>query len=154
MPVTLFGLIKVLKLLHPYMPFITEEIFMNLRHNDKSIMISEWPKSSKDCEYKDEEAQVEFLKECIKGIRNIRSQMNVLPSKKTKLLFVTEDDNVRKVLIDSTALLEKLAYAREVEVSDSVDIDSDDFATIVNSKAYIYIFLWRIWLIRSLRWKD
>lgn len=132
-------LIKALKLLHPYMPFITEEIFLNLKHSDESIMISKWPERSRECEYKDCEEQVEFLKECIKGIRNIRSQMNVLPSRKTKLLFVAEDDNVRKLLASSTVLLEKLAYASEVEVRDRVDIELDDFVTIVNSKACIYI---------------
>lgn len=132
-------LMNALKLLHPYMPFITEEIFMNLKHNDESIMISEWPKSSKECEYREASEQVEFLKECIKGVRNIRSQMNVLPSKKTKLLFVASDNSVRKLLMDSTALLDKLAYASEIEVRDSMDVVSDDFVTIVNSRLCVYI---------------
>ena len=132
-------LIKALKLLHPYMPFITEEIFMNLKHDDESIMISKWPEISKDCEYRKEEEQVEFLKECIKGIRNLRSQMNVLPSKKTKLVFVVEDDEVRELLKDSVVFLEKLAYASEIEVRDEKEINLNDFASVVNSKAFIYI---------------
>ena len=121
------------------MPFITEEIFMNLRHNDESIMISEWPKFSKDCEYKVEEEQVEFLKECIKGIRNIRAHMNVLPSKKTKLMFTVENDDVRELIFDSDKMLKKLAYASEVLVVDNKDIVLDDYVTVVNSKACIYI---------------
>ena len=79
-----------LKLLHPFMPFVTEKIYKELYNNDESIMISTYPEYSKDLEFKDEEQAVEELKEVITGIRNARAKMNVHPSKKSKLIFVTK----------------------------------------------------------------
>ena len=102
-----------LKLLHPFMPFITEEIYMNLKHNDESIMISEWPQYNPENEYKLEQEEIELVKEIIKGVRNIRANMNVVPSKKASLIFVTEN---AKVINEGATFIEKLAYADKITV--------------------------------------
>ena len=100
-----------LKLLHPFMPFITEEIYMSLQHNDESIMISEWPKYLEEREYKEEQADIELIKEIIKSVRNIRANMNVVPSRKASLIFVTEND---KIINEGAGFIEKLAYADKI----------------------------------------
>ena len=100
-----------LKLLHPFMPFITEEIYMSLQHNDESIMISEWPKYLEEREYKEEQADIELIKEIIKSVRNIRANMNVAPSRKASLIFVTEND---KIINEGAGFIEKLAYADKI----------------------------------------
>lgn len=79
-----------LKLLHPVMPFVTEKIYMQLYHNDESIMISKWPEYTESLSFEKEEEQVEKLKTIIVGIRNLRTNLNVHPSKKSKLIFVTK----------------------------------------------------------------
>ncbi|MBQ8300002.1 MAG: valine--tRNA ligase [Clostridia bacterium] len=100
-----------LKLLHPFMPFITEEIYMSLQHDDESIMISEWPKYMEEREYKEEQADIELIKEIIKSVRNIRANMNVVPSRKASLIFVTEND---KIINEGAGFIEKLAYADKI----------------------------------------
>ena len=102
-----------LKMLHPFMPFITEEIYMNLKHNDESIMISEWPQYDAENEYKEEQEAIELIKEIIKGVRNIRANMNVVPSKKASLIFVTENS---KVIEEGSSYIEKLAYADKITI--------------------------------------
>ena len=132
-------LMKALKLLHPYMPFITEEIFMNLKHNEESIMISSWPLSASYDEFKDEEKAMEFLKDCIKGIRNLRAKANVVPSKKTRLVFVVEDDWQEEVLKKGIVFIEKLACASSIDIERDKNTGFDDFASVVLSRACIYI---------------
>lgn len=85
-------LIQSLKLLHPYMPFITEEIFCNLQDEEESIMISSWPEYKEEWNFAGEERSVETIKEAVRAIRNVRSSMNVPPSKKAKVFVVSEDD--------------------------------------------------------------
>ncbi len=102
-----------LKLLHPFMPFITEEIYMNLKHNDESIMISKWPEYDERKEYKAEIEEIELVKEIIKGVRNIRANMNVVPSRKASLIFVTDKE---KAIVEGEAFIEKLAYADKITV--------------------------------------
>ena len=103
-----------LKLLHPFMPFVTEKIYKELYNNDESIMIAEYPKYEKDLEFKEEENAVEELKEVITGIRNVRAKMNVHPSKKSKLIFVTKE--YEKVIKESEGFLKKLGFSEEIEI--------------------------------------
>ncbi len=105
-----------LKMLHPFMPFITEEIYMNLQHNDESIMISEWPKYDEAKEYKTEQEEIELVKEIIKGVRNIRANMNVVPSRKASLIFVTENS---KAIEEGHDFIEKLASADKITIQTS-----------------------------------
>ena len=102
-----------LKLLHPFMPFVTEKIYKELYNNDESIMISTYPEYSKDLEFKDEEQAVEELKEVITGIRNARAKMNVHPSKKSKLIFVTK--KYANIIKESEEFLKKLGFGEEIE---------------------------------------
>ena len=104
-----------LKLLHPIMPFITEEIYTKLYNNDESIMISKWPEYSKNADFDKEELAVEELKNIITGIRNIRVQRNIHPSKKSKLIFVTSES--KESVENSESWLLKLGFGNEIEIS-------------------------------------
>ena len=106
-----------LKLLHPFMPFVTEKIYKELYNNDESIMISKYPEYDKKLEFKDEEEEVEELKEIITGIRNVRATMNVHPSKKSKLIFVTKEFD--EVIKDSEEFLKKLGFSDEIKVQET-----------------------------------
>ena len=103
-----------LKLLHPIMPFITEEIYTKLYNNDESIMISSWPKYSEEFNFAKEEKQIEKIKQIIIEIRNIRTNMNVHPAKKSTLIFVTENDE--EMIIDSQEFIKKLGFADKIIV--------------------------------------
>ena len=124
-------LCDALKLLHPIMPFITEKIYTKLYNEDESIMISSWPKYEKKYNFKDEEQKIEKIKEIIIGIRNIRNNMNVHPSKKSKLVFVTEE--YKNVIENSKTFLEKLGFANEIIVqNDKAGIDSNAISILLD----------------------
>jgi len=106
-----------LKLLHPIMPFITEQIYTKLYNNDESIMISEWPKYNEKYNFEKEEAQIEGLKQVIVGIRNLRTNMNVHPSKKSNLIFVTKEFN--KMIEESKLMIQKLGFADGIVIKES-----------------------------------
>ena len=131
-------LINSLKLLHPYMPFITEEIFCNLS-DEESIMISSWPVFKEEWKFKDEEKAVETIKEAVRGIRNTRTGMNVPPSRKAKVYVVTQDDAVADIFIKGKVFFTTLAYASDVTIqSDKSGIDDDAVAVLI-PKASLYI---------------
>ena len=93
-----------LKLLHPYMPFVTEEIFCTLQEmtglkEGESIMISSWPVYNPDWEFIRDTESIELIKEAVKGIRNVRSQMNVPPSRKAKVVVVSDNERIREILL-------------------------------------------------------
>ncbi len=131
-------LINSLKLLHPYMPFITEEIFCNLS-DEESIMISSWPVFKEEWNFKDEEKAVETVKEAVRGIRNTRTGMNVPPSRKAKVYVVTQDDAVADIFLKGKVFFTTLAYASDVTIqSDKSGIDDDAVAVLI-PKASLYI---------------
>ena len=131
-------LINSLKLLHPYMPFITEEIFCNLS-DEESIMISSWPVFKDEWNFKDEEKAVETIKEAVRGIRNTRTGMNVPPSRKAKVYVVTQDDAVADIFLKGKVFFTTLAYASDVTIqSDKSGIDDDAVAVLI-PKASLYI---------------
>ena len=107
-----------LKLLHPFMPFITEEIYTKLYNNDESIMISSWPQYSEEFNFAKEEKQIEKIKQIIIGIRNIRTNMNVHPAKKSTLIFVTENDE--EMIINSQEFIKKLGFADKIIVQGNI----------------------------------
>jgi len=109
-----------LKLLHPFMPFITEEIWQALPHEGESIMISQWPQYDEKLNFKKEEAEFEILMDAIKAIRNTRSQMNVPPSKKADLFIETAH---KEIFENGKKFLERLASAAEVHIGDRFDMD-------------------------------
>lgn len=126
-----------LKLLHPVMPFVTEKIYKQLYNNDESIMISNWPKIDEKFNFKDEEEQIEKLKSIIVGIRNARNKMNVHPSKKAKLIFVT---NKYKDLIENSKLfLEKLGFGSEIIIQETKENIDSNAISILESNLELYI---------------
>lgn len=139
----LFTLKKVLtislKLLHPYMPFITEEIFCSLQDEEESIMVSDWPVFEEAFDFKAEENEVEIIKNAVRNIRNLRADMNVPPSKKANVYVVSEKEEVRKVFEDSRVFFATLGYASEVHVqADKAGIADDAVSTVIPD-AVIYM---------------
>ncbi len=133
-------LIDALKLLHPYMPFVTEEIYCTLTDNENdSIMISAWPEYDEANHFAKEEDAVERIKEAVKGIRNMRAEMNVPPGRKAAVYVVSDKDNVRQIFEESKVFFATLGYASEVFVqTDKTSID-DDAVSILVHEAAIYI---------------
>lgn len=112
-------LCESLKLLHPVMPFVTEQIYTKLYNDDDSIMISTWPQYEEKYSFAKEEDEVEKLKSIIAEIRNIRNNMNVHPSRKSKLIVVTE--NYKDLISESEELLKKLGFAEEIQIRANKD---------------------------------
>ena len=131
-------LINSLKLLHPYMPFITEEIFCNLS-DEESIMISKWPEYKEEWNFAKEEKAVETIKEAVRGMRNSRTGMNVPPSRKAKVFVVSDDEQVRDIFEKGKVFFTTLAYASEVVIqSDKSGIDEDAVAVLIpNATVYM-----------------
>ncbi|MCR5704571.1 MAG: valine--tRNA ligase [Eubacterium sp.] len=132
-------LIDGLKLLHPYMPFITEEIFCNLQEEEESIMISTWPEFDEVYNFEKEETAVETIKEAVRAIRNRRSEMNVAPSKKAKVFVVSEDAEVRKIFESGKVFFATLGYASEVVIQEDKTGIEDNAVSVVIPKATIYM---------------
>ena len=137
-------LIQSLKLLHPYMPFITEEIFCTLQEalgecEQDSIMITAWPEFTKDWDFAADENAVETIKAAVKGIRNVRAEMNVPPSKKAMVYVVSEDVKIRGIFETSKVFFATLGYASEVSIqSDKNGIAEDAVSTVIHG-ATIYM---------------
>ena len=126
-----------LKLLHPFMPFITEEIYSKLYHKPESIMMTEFPKYKEELEFKNEEELATEIMNIITEIRNIRSKMNVHPSKKTKLIFVTTTakDEIEK----SEAFLEKLGFANKIEIQATTENIPENAVAILSKNMEVHI---------------
>jgi len=132
-------LIDSLKLLHPYMPFVTEEIFCTLQDEEESIMVSNWPEFDEKYDFSDDEKAVETIKQAVKGIRNVRSEMNVPPSKKATVIVVSDSDKIRKIFEDSKLFFATLGYASEVKIqADNTGIESDAVSTVIEG-ATVYM---------------
>ncbi|MGN0151453.1 MAG: valine--tRNA ligase [Wujia sp.] len=131
-------LISGLKLLHPYMPFVTEEIFCTLT-DEESIMISSWPEYNKDYDFKDDEAAVDKIKEAVRGIRNIRSEMNVAPSKKATVYVVSPKEEIRDIFTASKSFFGMLGYASDVIVQENKNGIADDAVSVVIHDAVVYM---------------
>ena len=130
---------NALKLLHPYMPFITEEIYCTLRPEEESIMIASWPERKAEWDFEADEEAVEIIKEAVRSIRNVRTGMNVPPSKKAKVFVVSEDEAIRETFENGKVFFGTLGYASEVVVqADKAGID-EDAVSAVTSKAVIYM---------------
>ena len=133
--VLVYVLTDILKLLHPFMPFITEEIYQAIPHDTESIMISKWPEYDPTLSFADEEAQMEKIMDAIRAIRNRRAEMNIPPSKKSKVYVETAFSDVFAV---GSEFIKRLAYASDVEIADGFG-DLGNTVTIVTNDAKIYI---------------
>ena len=129
-------LVNSLKLLHPFMPFITEEIFGYLPTGEDTIMLSAWPKYDASLNFKDDEKRMQLVMDAIRSIRNLRTQMNVVPSKKAKVIIVTNDTSIFE---GTEAFFEKLAGASETVIqSDKANID-ENAVNAVTEGAEVFI---------------
>ena len=132
-------LIDALKLLHPYMPFITEEIFCTLQTKEESIMVSEWPLFREDRQFTKEENAIGLMKEAVRGIRNVRTEMNVTPGRKAAVYVVSENEGVRQIFEEGRQFFTSLAAASELTVqADKSGID-DSAVSVVIPNAAVYI---------------
>ena len=132
-------LIQALKLLHPYMPFITEEIFCNIQDEEESIMISRWPEYTDEWNFETDEAAVDTIKAAVRAIRNLRTGMNVPPSRKAKVYVVSAKEDVRYIFESSKSFFATLGYASEVHVQeDKAGIDENAVSTLIHDAA-VYI---------------
>ncbi|MBO5167170.1 MAG: valine--tRNA ligase [Lachnospiraceae bacterium] len=132
-------LIDALKLLHPYMPFITEEIFCTLQSEEESIMVSDWPVYDEARSFIKEEKDIEIIKEAVRGIRNIRTEMNVAPSKKASVFVVSENADVSGAFKDGALFFASLANASEVSVQADKAGIAEDAVSVVIPGATLYI---------------
>ncbi|NLJ87599.1 MAG: valine--tRNA ligase [Epulopiscium sp.] len=125
-------LINALKLLHPYMPFITEEIFTFIQDEEETIMLSVWPTYKEEWNFSAEENEIELMKQAIRNIRNLRAEMNVPPSKKAKIYVVSNEYNVRDIFNRGKTFFSSLAYASELVIrEDKSGIDDDAVSTVI-----------------------
>ena len=132
--VLLYVLDQILRLLHPFMPYVTEEIWQTIPHEGETVMLSEYPTYKPELDFPEEEAEMRRVMEAIRAIRNRRSEMNVPPSRKAKVYVATKFADTFK---NGSAFIEKLASANGVEVADNFDIDGA--VTVVTADAKIYI---------------
>lgn len=132
-------LLDALKLLHPYMPFITEEIFCTLQNREESIMISDWPVYDGDKQFAEEEKAIEAIKEAVRGIRNIRTEMNVAPNRKAQVYVVSQNDEIRRIFEEGRLFFAALSYASDVVIQEEKEGIAQDAVSVVTAGAVLYI---------------
>ena len=132
-------LLQSLKLLHPYMPFVTEEIFCNLQEEEESIMVSDWPVYKNEWNFAADAKAVDTIKEAVRAIRNVRSEMNVPPSKKATVYVVSEKEDIRDTFTSGNIFFATLASASEVIVQPDKTGIAEDAVSAVIANAVCYI---------------
>jgi valyl-tRNA synthetase len=132
-------LINALKLLHPYMPFITEEIFQHLQSDEETIMLSKWPEYKEEWNFAQQEAEMDQIKEAVRNIRNIRAERNVPPSKKAKVFVVSQNEETRLMFEHAEVFLKTLASASELCVQADKDGIEENAVSCVIENAVLYI---------------
>jgi valyl-tRNA synthetase len=132
------ALSDMLKLLHPFMPFITEEIWSHLPDRDSALIQAQWPVRDQEADQAAVD-QMEYMIEAIRTIRNARSELNVIPSKKAKIFIESNDEWAKATLLNHQGFLKTLASASEVAVIDSADSLSEEAVTAVIEKAKFYL---------------
>ncbi len=132
-------LIHALKMLHPYMPFVTEEIFTNLQDEEESIMVSSWPEFKEEWNFAKDEMAVDTIKDAVRGIRNLRAEMNVPNSRKATVFVVSEKEEVRHIFEDAKVFFATLGFASEVLVqADKTGVADDAVSTVIHD-AVVYM---------------
>ena len=131
--------ITLLKLLHPFMPFVTEEIFCALQDKEESIVISQWPEYRKEFDFPNEEADIEILKSAVKAVRNIRADKDVAPSKKVNVQIVTDDDKTEATFTKGSNIFKLLAKSETLDVlRDKSEVPSDAVSAVIEN-AVVYV---------------
>ena len=134
--VLVYVLDQMLRLLHPFMPFITEEIWQSIPHEGEALIIAQWPTVRSDLSFKTECDQMESVMDAIRAIRNRRTEMNVPPSKKAALFVLTSKP---QIFHEGEGFLQRLAYADEVTLLDAEPANLDGMVTITTAEAKLYI---------------
>jgi valyl-tRNA synthetase len=132
-------LTEALKLLHPFMPFITEEIFCTLHPEEETIMLAKWPEYKAEWNFSKEEEMLEHCKDLVKGIRNVRTDMDVPPSRKAKVFIVSEDAALRETFEHTKEAYQNLAGASEVAVQTDKSGIGEDAVSVVIPGATLYL---------------
>ena len=132
-------LTEALKLLHPYMPFITEEIFCTLQSEEDTIMLSKWPEYKEEWNFPEEEAAIEHCKDLVKGVRNVRTEMDVPPSRKAKLFIVSENTDLCATFENNKEVYVNLAFTNEIAVQTDKTGISDNAVSVVIPGAVVYL---------------
>lgn len=130
---------NILKLLHPFMPFITEEIWQHLPGTEGALMLSSWPSYKYEYEFSNSENRITYIMNAIKGIRNARAEMNVAPSRKAKLMFITEDEEIEKIIKTGERYFVDLASASHIEIRDNKENIGEDNVVVVLNKCEVYM---------------
>ena len=134
--VLLYVLTETLKLLHPFMPFITEEIYSALPNGGEALMTEEFPQYTDKYDFPEDEADFETIMSAVKALRSRRAEMNIPPSKKPRLIIVTDR---KKVFADGASYLTKLAYAGSVEIADETPDDTSQTVSVATEGAVMYM---------------
>ena len=132
-------LINSLKMLHPFAPFVTEEIFTSIQEEEETIMLSKWPEFEQNLSFEESEQNIELIKVAVKNIRNIRSEMNVPNSKKAQVIIVSENENVLKIFENGEVFFKALAYASEISTRKNNEGIGNDAVSIVIPNGVIYM---------------
>ena len=133
------ALTEGLKLLHPFMPFITEEIFCTLMPEEESIMISSWPEYREDRCFSEAELAIESFKEAVRGVRNIRTEMNVPQNRRTSLYIVGKNEEICRMYEECAKSFVNLALAKEIHVQADKSGIGEDAVSVVVSNAVVYL---------------
>ena len=134
--VLVYVLDQTLRLLHPFMPYITEEIWQSLPHEGKALIVAKWPVTSEMLSFKEEEAHMESVMNAIRAIRNRRAEMNVPPSKKATLYVLTSKP---QIFTEGEGFIQRLAYADRVELLESEPANLDGMVTCATADAKLFI---------------
>lgn len=137
--VLLFVLKGILKLLHPFMPFITEEIWQHLPGGDTPLILNNWPVYKEEFNFPESEETIEFIKSGIKGIRNARAEMNIVPSRKSKQIFVTKDEKIKNIIHNGRRYFLNLASSDEIEIVDNKEGIGEDNISVVLDKCEVFL---------------
>ena len=137
--VLLYVLENILKLLHPFMPYITEEIWQALPNREAALIVSKWPEYREELVFEKEERATEYIENAIREIRNARSEMNIENSKKSNTLVYTKDEEIKEIFEEMKGLLLSLGYSNSVEITDDEAKKNSENIAIVLDKAEIQL---------------
>ncbi len=130
--VLLYVLKDINRLLHPFMPFITEEIWQHLPVDEEALITSTWPLYREELDFKETESNIEYIKEAIKKIRNARAEMNIIPSRSSDIYFLTKDEAIEELLLASKRYFVDLVNAESIETIEDPTSLEDNMAVVLD----------------------
>lgn len=137
--VLLLVLKNILKLLHPFMPFITEEIWQHLPIDEAPLIVNTWPKYREDLSFVDAERHIEYIKTAISKIRNIRNEMDIIPSRKSEQIFATDDEEIRSIIKNGERYFINLASADSVRLVENISEIGEETVSVVLDRAEVLL---------------